>query len=374
MRITFVVSSLTKGGAERIVVSLANGLNDLGHRVSVVTKTVEGKPDYRLASGIIHREITDVIHGVGPLQRLRGVRERGKILRSTLLETEPDLVVSFTTELNVRVLGALLRSDDVPVIVSERNNPRVAETKKKWRLLRRLRYRRAACLVSLSHGVDSCFSWLPDGKRAVIHNPLPSNTAELLESQPELTLDPSFFWFVATGRLVQQKGFDLLLRVFAEVHRKASDTRLLILGEGPERESLENQCNELGIRDAVLMPGRIHNPFAVYRQAHCFVLSSRYEGFGNVLIESMAAGLPPVSFDCQYGPSEIINCPGDNGILVSPEDIESFIFELLSLYSDNDRRKRIAGAAQERSRDFQAGGILSEWQTLLQRVDTSTGS
>jgi len=123
---------------------------------------------------------------------------------------------------------------------------------------------------------------------------------------------------IGIGRLTRQKDFGTLIRAFAEV-RKRIPSRLLILGEGEDRRSLEQLCQSLGISDDVDFPGFVVNPHAFLARAAVFVLSSRWEGLGNVLVEALAAGIPVVSTDCPNGPSEILD-HGRYGQLVPVED------------------------------------------------------
>ncbi|WP_251963228.1 glycosyltransferase, partial [Salinibacter ruber] len=151
----------------------------------------------------------------------------------------------------------------------------------------------------------------------IIYNPVVGpKTFELAEQ----SVDHSWFAderppvVLGTGRLVEEKGFSTLLRAFAEVVR-ARRARLVILGEGKERPVLEQQAERLGVSDHVWMPGFVSNPMKYMADAEAFVLSSKSEGLGNVLVEAMACGTPVVSTDCPGGPSEVLQ-EGKHGRLV----------------------------------------------------------
>ncbi len=367
MRVTIVVSSLGRGGAERSAVTVAAGLAGLGHSVAVVTKHRRGEPEYRLPGGVRHVEVEAVAGDRRPVHRVRAARRRRRLLSDAIRGSEPDVVLSFTTEMNVRVLSAL-RGSRIPVVVSERNNPRAVRLPPKWRLLRRLTYRRADALVSLSHGVDECFRWFPAARRHVVHNALPPDIHEQIRAEPVRALDRSARWFVACGRLVQQKGFDILVDAFSAVAVDLAQWNLVIVGEGPDREALEKRVAGLGLAGRVLLPGRVRNPAALFARADVFVLSSRFEGFGNVVIEAMAAGLPVVAFDCPYGPAEIIDNPGGNGVLVPPGDIETLASAMRELAADDRLRSRMAEAGRERAGDFAVDRIIGLWEEVLERA------
>jgi len=158
----------------------------------------------------------------------------------------------------------------------------------------------------------------------VIYNPVVS--PELYEKADAPLEHP---WFrsnqppviLGVGRHYPQKGFDTLLRAFARV-RQETPARLVILGEGPERPNLERLASELGVAADVDMPGFDPNPFRYMKRAGVFVLSSRYEGLPNVLIQAMACGCPVVSTDCPNGPAEILD-GGRYGALVPVDDVEA---------------------------------------------------
>jgi glycosyltransferase involved in cell wall biosynthesis len=195
------------------------------------------------------------------------------------------------------------------------------------RLGYRFLYPSADAVVAPSRGVAGSLlqlSPIPIQKVHVIYNPVVS--PELYEKADAPVEHP---WFqphqppvvLAAGRLVALKGYDTLLRAFARV-RQETPVRLVILGEGPERPNLERLAAELGVAADVDMPGFDPNPFRYMKRAGVFVLSSRYEGLPNVLIQALACGCPVVSTDCPSGPSEILD-GGRYGALVPVDDVEA---------------------------------------------------
>jgi len=172
---------------------------------------------------------------------------------------------------------------------------------------------------------------------------------------------------LAVGRLDKQKGHDLLIRAFARADAKQKGWRLVILGEGPERSNLWRLTEDLGIHDAVSMPGVVKEPAEWMYKADLFVLPSRYEGFPNALLEAMACGCAVIAADCPSGPAEIIR-HGVNGLLVPRENITALSTAMDRLMQDSNTRQRLSDQALKVKETFSQGEIMNRWNALIQKI------
>lgn len=190
-----------------------------------------------------------------------------------------------------------------------------------------------------------------------ISNPLPFPF-------PDVDGDQTSQVVLAVGRLTYAKGFDVLLDAWAKVIRRHPDWRLVIVGDGEEREALQAQQLRLGIEHSVEMPGATNNVSEYYRQASIFCLSSRYEGFGLVLIEAMSFALPVVTSDCKTGPRELVD-DGINGLKVPVEDATSLAAALVRLIEDRSLSAQLRAQGRAFAQGMTIPAVIPKWEHLL---------
>jgi glycosyltransferase involved in cell wall biosynthesis len=341
--------TLEGGGAEKVMVNLINGFCKRGYAVDVVLAQARGAYLTQLPpqARVVDLQATRVLYALKPLV---------KYLRSA----RPLAMMSAMDHCNViALLAKRIAGTATRTVISVHSNFTMNNAKsgsvlallaKFWV---RPFYHRADRIVAVSTGVaeDLCSSLsLPRQQVEVIHNPVV--TPELYRLAAEPVHHP---WFassgtpviLAVGRLNSAKGFDTLIRAFA-MARQQQAVRLLILGEGEERSSLERLAEQLGVRQDLQLPGFVANPFAFMRACSLFVLSSRWEGFGNVLAEALACGASVISTDCPSGPAEILE-NGRFGQLVPVDNAGALAGAILAGLRSTERVD--AAAASERFRE-----------------------
>lgn len=364
-RIAIVVSSLRGGGTERVAVNLATEWHDQGRQVHVVTLDDETQDRYPLPEGVHRIALDRMAPAAGSLHGAWANLERIRVLRQSLKTIDPDVVLSFIHRTNVLTLLAA-RSFGTPVIVSERNHPDYAELPLAWRWLRAWTYPQAAALVVQTDGIrDRFLEMIPRASLEIIPNAVTLPDAPVISS-PDPAAPPAV---VAAGSLTHQKGFDQLLEAFAQVSQRHPDWRLRIFGEGPLRDALEAQARKLGLQNRVQMPGWTDEIYEELASASIFCLSSRHEGFPNVLLEAMAVGTPPVSFDCPTGPNEIVRS-GKDGILVPLGEVDELADALCHLMDDPNEREAMGKRARQVRDRFAPEDVMERWDALVREVTT----
>lgn len=306
MTLTIFLPSLAGGGAERAMLNLATALHARREDVELVLARAEGPFLADVPAGLR-------VVGLGAPRMARAIRPLARHLRAR----RPRALLATLPHANVAaVLARRLARVPVRLVLREANV--VAEKaahERTWRgrampwLMRRA-YRDADALVAVSQAVaeDLARLRLPRERIRVIPNPVV--TADLL-AQAEAA--PAHPWLrdggppvvLGVGRLTAQKDFPALLRAFAQV-RARRPARLVVLGEGEDRDALLRLARDLGVAADVALPGFDPNPFAAMARCGVLVLSSRWEGMPNVLLQAMACGAPVVSTDCPSGPREVL--------------------------------------------------------------------
>jgi len=351
MRIMIIIHDLAGAGAQRSAVNLANGFAEHGCSVALVALTAGGPMAAEVSSAVDLR-ILESRRVASSLKRLRNAVEAFK----------PDVMLATPRHVALVTCVAHKRYRwDMPLFVREAEALSAAQRATKnpririQHLLLPMLYTRASGVVVISHGMKSEMeSRLPDSMRnrvAAIHNPALQPHKEVhVRTRLRIFLqgerlthrlgphNQGAWRLVAVGRLHPQKGFDVLVEALARVVQRQPRITLDIYGEGPERPRLERDIQRLGLARTVRLCGWHPDPFQTAGDADMFILSSRWEGFGNVVVEALAEGLPCVVTDCEFGPSEIISS-ASVGLVTrtsDPEDLAEKICQGLQNYDTFD--------------------------------------
>jgi glycosyltransferase involved in cell wall biosynthesis len=368
MRLLFYIHSLSSGGAERVTTTLANYWAENGWHVIVVTVTGRQGDFYSLDDRIERIALGMDSSSASALQAVVNNGRRVRALRRILRDIKPDVAVAMMATANATLA---LAGWGLPIatIGSERIHPPKLPLGRAWETVRRWSYPRLTGLVAQT---EQSANWLrahaPARHITVIPNPLHYPLAchgaglapnAILEETgcPQLLL--------SVGRLENQKGFDYLLQAFSEVIEAHPNWTLVILGEGSLRPVLEDHVNSLGIEDRVRLPGAVGNVAEWYEAADIYVLTSRFEGFPNTLLEALAHGVPAIAVDCETGPKEILRHEVD-GLLVPNGDVADLAKSLDQLMGDENLR-RVFGTNAIGVRDrFSMEKIIGMWEALFE--------
>lgn len=363
MRVMFVIHSLTSvGGAERILTLIANYFSKKGHKVTIAVFDKErADPFYPVSP-----EITMIPMNIHKASK---ISDGGDFLlgclriRNTVKLSKPELIISFLTYENIITLCSTLGLH-IPVIVSERNDPRRSTKSRMLSWLRMKLYPKAHYVVCQTTNMMKLFD-PPLMNGIVIPNPV---TVPVIQEIPsDVSLPDGKLLFAVGGMTkekIHQKGFDILIDVFSRIAEKHPSWNLVIFGDGPERNQLLMKLGKLGLQERVFLPGNIGDIFSVLPHGDMFVLSSRYEGFPNALCEAMSCGLPPVSFNCPTGPSDIIR-HGIDGLLVEQENEEALEKSLNELINDEETRRAIGEQARKVTQRFNESTVMKMWYDVL---------
>jgi glycosyltransferase involved in cell wall biosynthesis len=363
-KIAIFLPSLNGGGAERVMVTLANAFSERGYAVDLVLAKVQGPflsnvlPSVRIVDLKVDRVIMSLLPLIRYLRRNRPTA----------------MLVAMTHTNLVAILARMLSASSTRLVVSERSTISVDRSKAQglvariiYALVPKL-YPYADCIIAVSQAssVDlERYANLPEASVKVIYNPF---DLEYIKGSAAEALDHPWFRpgqppvVLGIGRLTEQKDFSSLIFAFAKLRQKGSTLRLMILGEGELRANLEADVAECGLTaDDVQMPGFVSNPYAYLARCAVFVLSSRWEGLPGVLIEAMACGATVISTDCPSGPSEILE-GGRWGALVPMGDVSILALEIAEALNRTHHPEVI-----KRSAFFAVGPAVDKYMSTLMK-------
>jgi glycosyltransferase involved in cell wall biosynthesis len=370
--VMFIIPSLSGGGAERVLVNLLGNLDR--SRFAPFLVIFDDRNDY---PGEIPSDVeTASLHSLDK----RGIRGHLRLIRAISLlmkRQKPDVICSFMEYANhLSSLAKRISRCRAPLFFTQHNMMSFSYRPGRLRsarlirsILKHLLYPPVEGIICVSEGVreDMITNWAaPREKTRVIYNPFDVNKIQRLSQEPvaDIGQREGENIVISCGRLTEQKNYHLLLRAFSIVVKELPSARLLILGEGELKGILQDYAEQLGIAERVIFEGFQHNPYKYIAKAALLVLSSSWEGFGNVLVEAMACGTAVISTRCPSGPEEII-ADGVNGLLVPVQDENALAQSTIRVLKDIKLRMSLIAGGTKRAMEFDIKKIVAEYEQVF---------
>ncbi len=370
MKIAIIVYCLRGGGAERVCSYLADGLVEKGHEVTLITELSPDSDQYILDPRVSRRVIGTPGASPDDYRRKRGsmlgrlwrLTQKVMRLRRVFTRLKPDVVISFMTRSNNM---ALMAGAGLPIrtVICERNDPRLNKEPAIDRRLRARLYRHADLLIAQTDTMG-CVARDLFGVKDTLTIPNPCVTPAP-RGIPGLADVPDDY-ILAMGRLAPQKGFDVLIRAYAASRAKSS-IALVIAGQGGHGDWYLSIAEEEGVASQVHFVGHVDDPYPLLKNCRMFVLSSHYEGFPNVLLESMSLGRPVISTILPSGAHDMIE-HGVNGLLVPTKDVDALAAAIDVLADDRDAAEAMGARAPAAVAQFSLPVVLGKWEEAAATV------
>lgn len=355
MKIDFFISSLSGGGAEKVLITIATKMAEIGHEVSIIS--LEKRPQfYSVPDNITLIKYQNC-------GRIALIKDQLQV-QKRIKKSKADVSISFLSRCNwIVLLSSLLKKNKV--IVCDRNNP-IKEHSKFSFMISNLLYHRADRVAVQTKQIKALYWKNLQSKIEVIENPI--DTAKLdTQLTEKLQREKTI---LSMGRFEQQKDFKTLIIAFSKISQKYPEWKMKIFGKGNMQDELQSLICSLGQEEQIILCGRTENPYAEMCRASIFVLSSFFEGFPNVLCEAMYAGDLCIASDCVSGPRELIH-DGENGWLFPVGDVE-YLTKLLDavLLMENDGNKFRENAKRTVKRLY-LDKIILKWTDMIHRTVNS---
>lgn len=355
-KIAFIISSLTSGGAERVLSTLANAFVT-DYQVTIIS-LYHVTPFYELDKNI--KVISCKAAYNKNMRFIDSLSNNVFMVRSIfriIKKEDISVAIGFMTTTNIYTIIAS-KLAKIPCLISERTHPDFDPLSGFWIKIRKLTYPYCTKLIVQTSSIKSYFSkFIKINKLTIIKNPL---AKELINFRDNTIKKEKII--LSVGRLDPVKNHKLLIEAFAEMSR--DNWKIQIVGEGALHTQLQELIKTLNIEKSVELIGSVDCIQDYYNKASIFAFTSNFEGFPNALIEAMAFGLPCVSTNCPSGPSEIIN-DGENGFLIPVDDKNMLKRKLEILMAQPELREKFGSSAKASTTMFEIKHISEQWQYLI---------
>lgn len=373
MRIAFIIKYIAQlGGLDRVMSQKMNYLAEHGYDVHLITFEQGNHPvSFPLDSRIEHTDVDvrfftrkgNLLSRVWQFFQMR--RTFRKRIYAKVASIKPDVIVTDTYSYALQDILQHIPGKAIRIIESHiahaslqksndfKGRPLLAKLASLYDWYNARQARRAHFLVTLTQ--QDADAWQGFKNIRVIPNSLTFKApgrSTLCNKQ-----------VISVGRLHAQKGYDMLIDVWKLVSQRHPDWQLNVYGDGDDRAFLERKTKDLGLADSLHWEHATTDIVSRYLDSSIYVMTSRYEGFGLVLVEAMSCGLPCVSFDCPHGPSDIIR-DGEDGILVAPNNIQAMADAICRLIADEELRERMGCRAVTNVQRYSPDSVMKQWESL----------
>lgn len=346
-KLIFVTNTLGNGGAQRVIGLLATSLTKTDYSVKVLCVS-KYKKEY-IFDGLSVDYLTTETEKISKPTRI-------KLLRKYLHKEHPDIIIAFEYFLNMDTILAS-RGIKAKVIVSERNDPAQQKDRKLVNFLRDYLYRKADMLVCQTPDAKAYFSQKVQKHAVVIPNPVKSNLPKYCGQDSKI--------IVNFCRLEKQKNLPLLIQAFEMIHKKYEDAKLVVYGDGKERDFLQENIRIKHLEKFINIYPATNDIHKIVSECKMFVSSSDYEGLSNSMLEAMAIGMPVVCTDCPCGGARMVIDNNVNGLLVPVGDVQALYEAMDKILSNNKFAESLGQNASKIAVDLSQDKIAMKWYKLL---------
>lgn len=331
-KITCIINNISStGGAERVMTVLCNEFVEEGIDTTIIVRQ-DSKCSYPLDPRV--KVISTAVDNIN--NKFRRNIKRNLILRKKIKETNPDVIISFMTGMNIQVLFYTIGLK-YPIIISERNDPE-HDISIRDKLGIKLLYRRATGYVFQTDDAKKWFGKKISSKSIIIPNPISDSLPTRKEKIPGK--------IVCVGRLTHQKNHVLAINAFEVISKKFDSAKMHFYGDGPEETSLKQYVKQKSLDGKIIFEGYASDVMEKISDAEMFLLTSDYEGMPNALMEAMGMGIPVISTDCPCGGPRYLITNGANGILVPVRDTKA-LSDAMEFYFENSKIAQTYGEKAE---------------------------
>lgn len=365
MKVAFFYGNLKRGGAQRVICCLANDFLRRGDQVSILTLN-DGETEYELEPGVKVTGLAVSGDSANKWESIRRFLNTERQISRWLTEEKPDAVLAFSTKLTMQLwLARLFGGKKCRMICSERANPSFAEEKKLEAWLEQKALAHVDGFIFQTERVKALFPERLQKIGAVIHNGLFS---EDIPEEVTAFAGRKHKAICAVGRLDNdQKAYDVMFKAFAFFHENHPEHVLNIFGRGIDEPALRQLIAQLGLEDRIILHGNRPHVIHEIRDMGMFVMTSRYEGMPNALIEAMACGLPCICTDCDFGPAELIR-DGESGLLVPVDDVAAIAAAMGNIADDSVLAEKLSRGALEIRQTHGREEICSKYRDYILSV------